>query len=151
MTAPLALLIGAVVSLNASFISSEVFADPTVTPSIRVFGAVIPFATILTIAVGAIRGEKQSRYRVYVQNLFRPITRFGLVAVAIAYGASQTGLALAYSIPFVLTALLATMLVVRSVPGSFIDREIAPSTSWTYSRTRFRSCCLTQRSLSIGV
>jgi O-antigen/teichoic acid export membrane protein len=55
LTVPFSVVLGALVSLNATFIASRVFDDPAVAESIRVFGAAIPFAAVLGLAIGGIR------------------------------------------------------------------------------------------------
>lgn len=114
---PNAIVLAAVVALNAEFIAVEMFGDATVTPSLRIFGAAIPFAAILSVSIGGIRGRKVPIYRVYIENLLRPLSRFGLVAGAVAYGLGQAGVALAYAIPYALGAVFALLLFSRTIQG----------------------------------
>jgi len=79
VTAVVSFALGATVTLNASSIAREVFGDSSVASSIRIFGAAIPFAALLNVSIGGIRGEKQSLYRVYVKNLVHPVARVVLV------------------------------------------------------------------------
>jgi O-antigen/teichoic acid export membrane protein len=116
LSVPVALVVGGLVTFNAGFVASSIFRDPTVEPSIRVFGAVIPFAAALRVTIGAIRGQKVSRYRVYVENIFRPVVRFSLVVTAVLWGAGQFGFAGAYAIPYVLGSVLAIVLFLRTLP-----------------------------------
>lgn len=107
-------ILGFIISIKAEFIAAEIFGDQSITLSVRVFGAAVPFATMLSIAVGGIRGQKRSLFRVYVENLLRPILRFSLVIVAITYGLGQLGIALAYAIPYVVGAGAAMWLLRRT-------------------------------------
>lgn len=118
LTLPLGLLLGGAVVLSAEFLAVQVFDDPTVAVSLRIFGAVIPFAAVLNLAIGGIRGQEVSRYRVYVKNLLHPTARFGLVAVAVLVGLGQAGFATAYAAPFVLSAVLGLFLLNRTLPAS---------------------------------
>jgi O-antigen/teichoic acid export membrane protein len=131
VTLPLSLVLGAAIALNAEFLSTVVLRDPSVTTSVRVFGATIPFASVLVLAVGGIRGQEVSRYRVYVENLVRPTLRFALVVVAVVLGLGQTGFALAYAVPYAVGAAVAVLLLrrtfgetVRSATDG-VDRERA--------------------------
>ena len=126
VTAVTSLALGVVVALAAPFIASEVFGNSAVTPSIRIFGAAIPFATLLNVAVGGIRGQELSFYRVVVKNIVHPIGRITLVVVAVLYGFEQAGVAGAYAVPYVLSALIALLLLYRSLPrsGSSVDRTL---------------------------
>jgi len=111
----------------AETIAADVFGDPSVAVAIRVFGAVIPFAVLLEFAIGGIRGQKVSKYRVYVKNLLQPTTRFGLVIVVTLLGLDQFGFAVAYAIPYVVAAVVALALLSRTLPvamaWSTIDRS----------------------------
>jgi len=116
IVAPFSIVLGGLVFLNAGFIASDIFGDPTVTVSLRIFGAAIPFGAVLTLMIGGIRGRERSRYQVYVENLVRPLTRFGLVIVAVLLGLAQAGFALAYAVPYVVGSAVATALFFRALP-----------------------------------
>jgi len=126
-------LMGAAVALNASFVATTVFGSPEVTVSIRIFGAAIPFAAVLNVAVGGIRGQERSLYRVYVKNITHPIARFVFVIAAVLYGLGQAGLAGAYATPYVVSVVIAVLLLHRSLP-----RDRASFDSALFSRvTRY--------------
>ncbi|TKX86269.1 hypothetical protein EXE43_09335 [Halorubrum sp. SS5] len=112
------LLIGGLVTLGAPLIATEIFGDPSVTVSIRIFGAAIPFSALLNIGIGGIRGEKESLYQVYVKNISQPLIRFFLVIVAVVLGLDQAGIAGAYALPYVVTSLLALFLLYRTLPAT---------------------------------
>jgi len=119
LSVPIALALGVGISARAEFIAGNVFGDPTVEPSIFIFGLAIPFATVLKVAIGGIRGQKQSRYRVYVENFIRPLTRIVLVVVAVTAGLEQIGIAAAYAIPYAVGAVTAIWYLTRTLPGIF--------------------------------
>lgn len=110
------LVVGILVVLVAPFLAEEVFGSPGVTVSIRIFGAAIPFAALLNVAVGGVRGQEKSLYRVYVKNLVHPMTRIVLIVGAVVYGLDQSGFAGAYAIPYVVSAVFALWLLYRSLP-----------------------------------
>ena len=118
VTGVMSFAIGIVISLNASYIARGVFGDASVTTSIRIFGAAIPFAALLNVAIGGIRGQKLPFHRVVVKNLLQPVSRIVLVIVAVMYGLGQTGMASAYAIPYVVSAAIALVLLYRSLPSS---------------------------------
>ena len=113
---PVSVLLGVVVALNAGFIATTIFGDPSVTVSIRIFGLAIPFGAVVSLSVNGIRGRKRSRERVYVENFVRPIARFALVAAVVAIGVSQARVASAYAIPYAVGGAVATYLFLRSLP-----------------------------------
>lgn len=114
VTIPISLTLGVLVAVNASFIASTILDDPTVTTSVRIFGATIPFASVLMLSIGGIRGQEVSRYRVYIENLLRPTLRFGLIVAAVIFGLGQAGFALAYAVPYAVGALVAVVLLLRT-------------------------------------
>ncbi|AGN00939.1 polysaccharide biosynthesis protein [Salinarchaeum sp. Harcht-Bsk1] len=116
LTIPIGVGLAAVTVLYADFIAAEMFGDAGVAVSIQVFGAAIPFAAIMNLAIGGIRGQKISRFRVYVRNLLHPASRFALIIVAVFVGADQAGFAFAYAIPFVVGAAIASVLFERTLP-----------------------------------
>jgi len=111
-------VLGIAVALNAGFIAKEVFSNPNVTVSIRIFGAAIPFATLLNLAVGGIRGQERSTHWVLVKNVVHPSARITLVVSAVLYGAGQAGLAGAYALPYVVSAAVGFLLLHRTLPRS---------------------------------
>lgn len=116
VTLAISTAIGVVVSFNAGFVANTVFNDPTITPSIRIFGAAIPFSALLNLAIGGIRGQKQSLYQVYVKNILHPVLRFVFIVVALTWGLGQAGFAGAYALPYVLSAAVAILLFHRTLP-----------------------------------
>jgi O-antigen/teichoic acid export membrane protein len=120
---PVSLTLGVLIASNASFIASNLLRDPTVTTSVRIFGGAIPFASVLMLSIGGIRGQEVSRYRVYIENILRPILRFGLVVAAVILGLGQAGFALAYAVPYAVGAAVAVMLLLRTFTAGVIVPE----------------------------
>ena len=116
LTALTSATLGIVVALNASFIATRILDNPSVAVSIRIFGIAIPFAALLNVAIGGIRGQERSIDRVLVKNLVQPIVRITLVVGAVLYGLEQAGLAGAYAIPHAISAVVAIVLLYRSLP-----------------------------------
>jgi O-antigen/teichoic acid export membrane protein len=114
------LAVSAVLYATADFVATTVFRAPSFATSFRVFAAVIPFAVLLSLGVGGVRGQKVSRYRVYVKNVAQPSTRFGLVMIAVVLGAEELGFLAGYAGAFVVPAILAVVLFWRTLPG---DRD----------------------------
>lgn len=146
VTVPLSLVLGAAVSLNAAFISTTLLRDPSVTTSVRVFGATIPFASVLVLAIGGIRGQEVSRYRVYVENLLRPTLRFGLVVAAVVLGLGQTGFALAYAVPYAVGAAAAVLLLSRAFDRSAVTASVDVDRERTREVLRYSVTMMVSRS-----
>jgi O-antigen/teichoic acid export membrane protein len=111
-------VLGAIIAFNAGPIAVEIFGNPNVETSIRIFGAAIPFSTVLNVAVGGIRGQEQSVYWVIVKNFIQPISRIALVTIAVLYGLGQAGIAGAYAVPYAVSALVALLLLYWTLPAS---------------------------------
>lgn len=134
ITFPVSVVIGGLVTLNAEFLAADVFGDPTVTPSILIFGATIPFAATLRVVIGGIQGQKNARYRVYVENLVRPVVRFSLVIVAVVYGLGQAGFAGSYALPYALGSVLAVVLLARTLPELTETWKVDWGLTWSVLR-----------------
>lgn len=117
-------VLGAAIALNASFVATELFGDPNVEVSIRIFGAAIPFSTLLNLAVGGIRGQERSTYWVIVKNVVHPITRISLVVAAVLYGLGQAGVAGAYAVPYVISGFVGLALLYRTLPRARTEFHI---------------------------
>lgn len=114
---PASIVVGAAIALNARFLAGVVFGDPDVAISMRIFGAAVPFAVIYNLSTGGIRGQEISRYRVYLRNLIHPLSRFGLVIAVIVFGLGEVGFLSAYTVPYILVALVSMYLFRRALPG----------------------------------
>jgi Membrane protein involved in the export of O-antigen and teichoic acid len=118
------LVVSGLLYTTAEFVATVVFDAPSFATSFRVFAVVIPFAVLLELGVGGVRGQKVSRYRVYVKNITQPGTRFVLVMIAVVVGAEELGFLAGYAGAFVLPAVLAVMLFWRTLPSER-DHETA--------------------------
>lgn len=114
---PASLVVAIPTVVFANLIAANVFGEPSLTTSLRVFGAVIPFATLMNLGIGGTRGQKISRFRVYVKNLLHPGTRFVLIMVAVVIGAGEIGYSAGYAIPFVLGGVVAVSLFWINLPN----------------------------------
>lgn len=113
---PASLAVAVPLVVFAEVVAARVFGEPGLAVSLRIFGAAIPFAALLNVSVGGVRGQKISRFRVYVKNILHPGARFGLIMFAVVLGAGQVGFAAGYAIPYVLAGLLSVGLFWRTLP-----------------------------------
>jgi O-antigen/teichoic acid export membrane protein len=111
------LLVSVALYTAADFVATVLFDTPSFATSFRVFAAVIPFSVLLSVGVGGVRGQKVSRYRVYVKNVAQPGTRFLLVMIAVVVGAGELGFLAGYAGAFVVPAILAVLLFWWTLPS----------------------------------
>ena len=124
---PISVTISVPVVLFADHIAMVVFSDPNITVSLQIFAATIPFAAVLNLAIGGIRGQKVSRFRVYIKDILHPSVRFGLIMIAVVIGADQVGFAAGYAIPYIVGAFISIALLWRVLPsevGTSLQRDI---------------------------
>jgi O-antigen/teichoic acid export membrane protein len=94
---PVAALAGGAIAVFAGVLATAIFNDPSAEPVIRLFGITIPLMVVVKLTIGSIRGHQEATPRVLLQNLGLPLTRFGLIAVAIVLGFGAVGVAGAYT------------------------------------------------------
>lgn len=127
---PISTLIGFGIAALAVPIATYVFTDPSIAPIIRIFGLAIPFAAIMKLSVGVIRGLQRATPRVLIQNITPPITRFTAVVIAVVLGAGVVGIATAYALAYVVAALAGVYYVftrtelLSDVPPTPMRREL---------------------------
>jgi len=114
---PVSAIVAIPTVLLAERIAVSVFNDPNIAISLRIFGATIPFAAALNLAIGGIRGQMVSRFQVYIKDILQPSARFGLIALAVVVGAGQAGFAAGYAIPYVIGAFVSIALLWRVLPS----------------------------------
>jgi len=114
---PASLVVAVPTVMFADLIAANIFGEPDLAASLRVFGAAIPFAALMNLGIGGTRGQKISRFRVYVKNILHPGARFTLIIVAVVIGAGELAYAAGYAIPFVVGGVTAVALFWRSLPS----------------------------------
>lgn len=114
---PTSLIVAVPTVVFADLLAANVFGEPGLAASLRVFGAVIPFAALMNIGIGGTRGQKISRFRVYVKNILHPGARFALIIAAVVIGAGEIVYAAGYAIPFIIGGITAAVLFWRNLPS----------------------------------
>lgn len=110
---PISIIVGLSVVAFSGLIANSIFNDPALAPILQIFGLVIPFASLLRLCVGGIRGMKRSLPKVYIEYITLPLARFVFAAIALLLGFRAVGIAWAYLIAYVIAAGLALYLLIR--------------------------------------
>lgn len=117
---PIAIITSVFVFAFAPLIASVAFHNPSLTIFIRIFGVMIPFATVTQLSIGGIQGSNLATPRVLVENITPPVTRFIAVAAAIIIGAGAIGIAVSYAVTYLLAAVVGMYYLIQST--SFLAR-----------------------------
>jgi O-antigen/teichoic acid export membrane protein len=123
ITLPVSIALSTTTVVFADPIATQIFNDPQIAVSLRIFGAAIPFAVALEIAVGGIRGQMIPHLRVLVQDILQPVLRFGLIIFAVVVAAGQAGFAAGYAVPYVIASTIAIILLWRALPAGANDLQ----------------------------
>ncbi|WP_433632037.1 flippase [Halomicrococcus sp. NG-SE-24] len=113
---PVALFAGVTIAVFAKTLATDVFHDPDLVNVLRIFGLTIPLVAVVRLTVGSIRGMQDAFPRVYIQNLAVPVTRFGLIAVAVIAGLGSIGIAAAYAGAYAVATALSIHYLARRTP-----------------------------------
>jgi len=113
---PLSIVAGGVLFTAAPVLATRVFRDPSITPVLRIFGVAVPFAALMKLAVGGVRGSKKALPKVLVRNVGQPVTRFLAIALALAAGLGVIGVAWAYVLSYVIAAAIGVYFLARLTP-----------------------------------
>lgn len=115
---PVSIVLSTTTVMFADTIAVQIFNDPQIAITLRVFGAAIPFAVAFQIAIGGIRGEKLPRFRVLIQDILQPVLRFSIIILAVVVAAGQTVFAIGYVAPYIIGSIAAAVLLWRVLPSS---------------------------------
>lgn len=114
---PLSIAVALGIVLNSQYIASTIFSDQSISTSITIFGATVPFAVLYNLSTGGIRGQEISRYRVYLRNIIQPVTRMGIISVVAIYGLGEIGFLAGYAVPYAVVGVVSTYLFTKALPG----------------------------------
>lgn len=96
LAVPVALFISLLLALEAHFIASEIFNDPSVAPVIRIFSLSVPFAVTMRLAIGVSQGKEKSLPKTLIENISLPISQLMLITLAILGGGRSVSISWAY-------------------------------------------------------
>lgn len=106
----------AVILYNLSdFLAFRLFHGPLLGHVLRMFAIGIPFINVYTLLMFATQGFQIMKYRVYIKNVFEPLSKLLFTAIFLFLGWQLDGVLRA----FVLTLIITTVLFSRSLLGIF--------------------------------
>lgn len=111
-----ALVVTAILYVNAGTVAALFFEDVASEQMIRLFVLAIPLVVGLEIGIGAIRGLENTVYKLLVQDLIYPIVRIGLLVLLLGVGFELTAPAYAYLAAAGGSMLLAHVFLGRLIP-----------------------------------
>lgn len=93
---------------------ATILGNPNLAPVFGIIAFGIPAVPLMRISLGIVQAEERSGPKVIVQNIVHPLSRIGLIAVAIALDADPSEIALAYVTASWIAALLALGFALRA-------------------------------------
>lgn len=103
---PISAALMLVIFFSSEFLAVNVFRDPQLMPVLQIISLAIPFGVLGSIFLGVIMGLKYPKYRVYVDDVAKPLSRLLLVAGAILLGLGISGASIAYFLSFLISFFL---------------------------------------------
>jgi O-antigen/teichoic acid export membrane protein len=113
-------ILGIAFFLSSKFIAEGIFAEPSLTPVLRVIAIAIPLGASMNVTAFASTGFQTTKYMIYVTGLLHPISNLLLVVLLCALGLGLYGAVAAW---------VAAAFIGLSVSIYFI-RKIFPADSW---------------------
>ncbi|WP_336000327.1 flippase [Halorientalis halophila] len=108
--------VGCLVFVLAPFIAQRIFNEPSLTVLFRIAAVIIPFNALSWVAVSLAQGARNARPHTYVKQLFQPIVRFLAISGLLIGGFGAAGAIAGQTTALVLAAILALLLLHRSLP-----------------------------------
>lgn len=125
LTLPLSILAGAAIFLSADFIANRIFDSQGLTPVLKVFAFVIPFANFSKVSISTTIGFKKVKYRVITNQIFQNTVQL-IGAVALIYlGYGVIGAAGGWLLGVILSSLLAFYFMERKL-GPIVTSDVEP-------------------------
>ena len=104
ITIPLSIVVAAVTILGREWVATSLLRAPEADSVIAVFAIGLPFAVMFRYTLGIIKGYQWSVPKALLQNILKPLVRFGGIAIGVVIGLDATGMSIAYILPFVAVA-----------------------------------------------
>jgi len=114
-TVPAAIIVATVIYVFSEPIATGIFNDPTISSELAIFSVAIPFAVLMKLGIGVIRGKKLALPKVLVRQVAQPVSRFVFITLALWFGLASIGVSWAYVGSYAIASLLAVYFVVKNV------------------------------------
>lgn len=113
---PVALIFSLCMFIFADLISVRIFHNHELSKVVRVFAITIPIAVITTIFVSTTQAFKKIQYKVYVEEIAKPVVQIIALTVFIFIGYKLMGALAAYIISIVFGLLLSIFFLNKDLP-----------------------------------
>ncbi|NJN97116.1 MAG: flippase [Anaerolineales bacterium] len=102
----LSLLLGIGLYTQAEFVAEQLFAEPNLTPLLKLLSPLLVFFTLGDMIAAATRGFKNVHYTVIAQDIAKSTVKFVLILALVIVGLNTTGSVVIIGLTEVLTCLL---------------------------------------------
>ncbi len=129
---PLAVVVGALVHVNAGKIST-VFGEPALEPVLSMFAVLVPLMAFFRLVVAFLRGMGNARYKVYTEDLLRYGTILVLVLFFTVHGLQLHHAVYAYVAGFALVCVVGAYYLRTVFPYRLRDSRFIPGELVTFA------------------
>jgi O-antigen/teichoic acid export membrane protein len=120
------LLVGMAIFIGAEVIAQRIFSKSELAMVIRVFSLSLPFLAVIEISVFSIQAIQTLKYKVYVKDIFLPLSNVVAVVILFSIGLQIEGALYAYIVSAVVSALLGIHYLRKTFPD-IVNREVKPA------------------------
>jgi len=122
LTVVSAVVVAVALFAAAPLLAERVFEDDRMVPLIRVVAVFLPFGVVSEMSVAIARAARDARPKVFIDEILRPVLRFGLIVAFVYAGFEAVGAVFGHMMAYAITGLLLLLYVHRNL--SFGD--VAP-------------------------
>jgi O-antigen/teichoic acid export membrane protein len=112
----LGLLCGLLLFISSNFLSAQVFHEPDLSISLKIFASIIPSLAVLLVWLGALQGFQAIRARVFVEKILLPGVRLALLIAFLLLGWKLLGVLSATATAIFLSSLVALYYLISLFP-----------------------------------
>ena len=115
LSLPISIVISVAIFL-LSYNISTLFHSPGLAQILQIIVFSIPFSVATSVFLGLIMGLKYPKYRIYIDDLIKPTSRFIFILFSLFIGLGLAGIALSYVVSFLLSCIVGFYIFLKIVP-----------------------------------
>jgi O-antigen/teichoic acid export membrane protein len=100
-------LLGTILYFLSDFFAQKIFHKPELTESLRLFAMSIPFISGISVVSSLLLGFQNTKYNVYINNFFQPLTNITLIICFYYYGFRLSGVIYSFILSHIISFIIA--------------------------------------------